>query len=175
MSDKPKDVTPQQLTDMLLLSIFGIKNSQNDTKGGKNGFVVDVQDNKICDVKSPAAVDAMRKASERITTAIKPMLDMLDKLPDEIRDDFQREALFLAANCADIAVQTNKALGTANRSYNSRDADTDDDQQIIDMVAKAVGKSDTEKLKAVHAALGGIGDFESFRRRYYRVKKRLGV
>lgn len=100
----------------------------------------------------------------------------LEGLPPEQAKAVEEAGLLFAGRCSSIGGEVSRKVESANRSLNSRDADELYDIELYDAVVNAPGKLLKDRLVYVMEQRGDdLTEYDTFRRTYYRIKKRLNL
>ena len=100
----------------------------------------------------------------------------LEGLPPEQAKAVEEAGLLFAGRCSSIGGEVSRKVESANRSLNSRDANELDDIKLYDAVVNAPGKLLKDRLVYVMEQRGDdLTEYDTFRRTYYRIKKRLNL
>ena len=152
-----------------------VKGAMDKARTGKNGFVIQ-HDGKEIKLRTLPAIGAVMEGGKQVQAAWANYSKALEGLPPEQAKAIEEAGLLFAGLCSSIGGEVSRKVESANRTLNSRDADELDDIALYEAVVNAPGKLLKDRLAHVMEQRGeDPTDFDTFKRTYYRIKKRLNL
>lgn len=150
-----------------------VKGAMDKARKGKNGFVIQDGEEEIT-LRTMPAIAAVMEGGKQVRAAWANYSKALEALPPEQAEAIEEAGLLFAGLCSSIGGEVSRQVESANRSLNSRDADELEDIAIFEAVSTAPGKLLKDRLMYVMEQRGDDPtEFDTFKRTYYRIKKRL--
>ena len=168
--------TPRETKAMeIAMAGADIKGAMDKARTGKNGFIIQ-DDGKEIQLRTMPAIGAVMEGGKQVQAAWANYSKALEGLPPEQAKAVEEAGLLFAGRCSSIGGEVSRKVESANRSLNSRDADELYDIELYDAVVNAPGKLLKDRLVYVMEQRGDdLTEFDTFKRTYYRIKKRLNL
>ena len=152
-----------------------VKGAMDKARTGKNGFIIQA-DGKEIQLRTMPAIGAVMEGGKQVQAAWANYSKALEGLPPEQAKAVEEAGLLFAGLCSSIGGEVSRKVESANRSLNSRDADELYDIELYDAVVNAPGKLLKDRLVYVMEQRGDdLTEYDTFKRTYYRIKKRLNL